>query len=51
MFLLEDAWSSNGTFLQDGSRVSGGQVAEIQSGSRFYLADESTLFEVLLESD
>ncbi len=51
VFLLEDAWSSNGTFLQDGSRVSAGQVQELQAGSRFYLADESTLFELTLESD
>lgn len=51
VFLLEDTWSSNGIFLQDGSRVSAGQVQELQDGSRFYLADEHTLFEVTLESD
>ncbi len=51
VFLLEDAWSSNGTFLQDGRRVAAGQVQELPPGSRFYLADQSILFEVALESD
>lgn len=51
VFLLKDTWSSNGTALGDGSRMTTGQALELPPGSPFYLASESVLFEVTLESD
>lgn len=46
-FILEDT-STNGTFLYPGERLTNGQPVYLQPGSRFYLADESELFEVAM---
>jgi hypothetical protein len=48
-FLVEDAWSANGTFLGDGRPIVAGQPTELRPGERFYLADKGVLFEVGLE--
>ncbi|MEZ5351876.1 MAG: trypsin-like peptidase domain-containing protein [Bryobacteraceae bacterium] len=43
---LEDLWSSNGTFLSDGSRLPSGEKRELRPGDRFYLGCEDNLFEI-----
>jgi hypothetical protein len=49
-FLLEDIWSTNGTFLHDGRQLAPGQPEVLSTGQRFYLGDAGTMFEVGLES-
>ena len=44
-FTLEN-YSRNGTFLMNGDRLNDGDAADLYSGDRFYLVDESCLFEV-----
>jgi pSer/pThr/pTyr-binding forkhead associated (FHA) protein len=44
--MLEDLWSTNGTFLESGKRVPGGEPTAIRSAEQFYLADPDVLFEV-----
>jgi len=46
-FILEDT-STNGTFLYPQERLTNGQPVYLQPGSRFYLADDSELFEVTM---
>jgi S1-C subfamily serine protease len=43
---LADLGSSNGTFLDDGTRLVPNVVRTLQPGQRFYLADRSATFEV-----
>lgn len=47
--LLEDSWSSNGTFTGSGERVTAGRAREMKAGERFYLGSQSNLFEVVAE--
>jgi hypothetical protein len=48
--LVEDLWSSHGTFLVSGpgsgERLSGGEPRPLRSADQFYLADPDVLFEV-----
>jgi hypothetical protein len=44
--MLEDLWSTNGTFLADGSRLPGGVPHRLRSADQFYLGDPDVLFEV-----
>ncbi len=44
-FTLEN-YSRNGTFLMNGDRLNDGDAADLYSGDRFYLVEESCLFEV-----
>nr|WP_321397068.1 trypsin-like peptidase domain-containing protein [uncultured Desulfobacter sp.] len=48
-FFIEDCWSVNGTFLENGKRISSGQKFPLESGARFYLTDKRQIFEVRLE--
>jgi len=43
---VEDAWSSNGTFLSSGAKLEPGRPYELRPGDRFYLADKNCLFEI-----
>jgi S1-C subfamily serine protease len=45
-FLLEDCWSTNGTFLASGERLAPGSSRRLAAGARFYLADASQMFEL-----
>ncbi len=45
-FRLEDCWSSNGTFLTGGARVTPGQVRILKPGDGFYLGAPEVSFEV-----
>ncbi|GAP36693.1 trypsin-like serine protease [Piscinibacter sakaiensis] len=45
-FLLEDCWSTNGTFLASGERLAPGSTREVPPGTRFYLSDASQMFEL-----
>ncbi|RMH11059.1 MAG: FHA domain-containing protein [Gemmatimonadetes bacterium] len=45
-FLLEDSWSTNGTFLADGTRLEPGKQVRLRSGDRFYLAEPGLMFAV-----
>ncbi len=47
--MLEDCWSTNGTFFDDGEAVAPGKGVPLQAGARFYLADRTTAFEVAME--
>lgn len=49
VFLVEDTWSTNGTFLSDGTRIESGSTRELRPGERFYVSDEGNLFEVSME--
>jgi Trypsin-like peptidase domain/FHA domain len=44
--LLEDCNSLNGTFLENGERLKGGESRFLRTGSRFYLGNRSNLFQV-----
>jgi hypothetical protein len=48
-FLLEDTWSTNGTYLDNGEQVTPGQPHELKAGERFYLGSRDNTFEVSLE--
>jgi hypothetical protein len=48
-FLLEDCWTSNGTFLDHGERIASGVPRRLKPGERFYLANRHYQFEVALE--
>ncbi len=43
---LEDTWSSNGTFLQNGTKLEPGRPYELRPGDRFYLAEPGCMFEI-----
>lgn len=45
-FVLEDCWSTNGTFLASGERLVAGGTRRLAAGARFYLADASQMFEL-----
>jgi pSer/pThr/pTyr-binding forkhead associated (FHA) protein len=47
-FILEDRNSTNGTFLGNGMRLSPGTAYQIAHGGKFYLADPSNMFQVML---
>lgn len=47
-FILIDQNSSNGTFLENGVRLSPGMPVTLSPGERFYIADRSTSFRVEL---
>jgi hypothetical protein len=44
--MLEDLWSTNGTFLGGGRRIEAGQPEPLSSADQFYLGDANVLFEV-----
>lgn len=44
--MLEDLWSTNGTYLADGRRLPGGVPQRLRSADQFYLGDPEVLFEV-----
>lgn len=48
--VLEDCWSSNGTFTDDGARLDPANPHTLKPGDRFYLANRRYQFEVALES-
>lgn len=48
-FLLEDCWTTNGTFLDDGERVDSAKPRRLKPGERFYLANRHYQFELALE--
>lgn len=47
--LIEDSWSSNGTFTSGGVRLTPGQVREVRAGEKFYLGKADVTFEVIAE--
>jgi pSer/pThr/pTyr-binding forkhead associated (FHA) protein len=47
--MLEDSWSSNGTFTSTGQRLAGGQPRELKPGERFYVGSQNNTFEVVAE--
>ncbi|MBV5299006.1 MAG: trypsin-like peptidase domain-containing protein [Rhodoferax sp.] len=49
-FWLEDCWTGNGTFLDNGERIDSGQPHRLKPGDRFYLANRHCQFEVALET-
>lgn len=48
-FVLEDTWSTNGTFLENGEPVTPGKPYELKAGTRFYLGNRENTFEVNVE--
>lgn len=48
-FELEDLWSSNGTFLDDGEQLSPRMPRALASRDRFYLGGRDLIFEVVME--
>jgi pSer/pThr/pTyr-binding forkhead associated (FHA) protein len=44
--MVEDLWSTNGTYLGDGRRLEGGRPYPLRSAEQFYLGDPDVLFEV-----
>ena len=44
--LVEDCNSLNGTFLENGERLRGGEPRLLRAGSRFYLGSRENMFEV-----
>jgi len=48
-FVLEDNWSTNGTFMASGEAVKPGTTRELKSGDRFYVGARDNTFEVRLE--
>lgn len=48
-FLLEDCWTTNGTFLDNGKAIDPAKPVSVMPGSRFYLANRQYQFEVALE--
>jgi pSer/pThr/pTyr-binding forkhead associated (FHA) protein len=47
-FMLEDYYSTNGTFDNNGRKVEPGQPAPLHPGDRFFLSDREKQFEVQL---
>jgi hypothetical protein len=47
--LLEDSWSSNGTFTAAGLRLTSGQARELRPGDRFHVGSHDNTFEVIAE--
>ncbi len=50
-FLLEDCWTTNGTYLDNGEIVESSKPKTIKPGDRFYLANRQYQFEVAVESN
>lgn len=50
-FLLEDCWTINGTFLDNGEIVEPAKPRSIKPGDRFYMANRQYQFEVAVESN
>jgi len=48
-FLLEDNWSSNGTFVAPRREVKPGGPVLLRNRDRFYLSTENIMFEVIME--
>ncbi len=48
-FMLEDNWSTNGTYLEAGRQVNGENPVYLNKGDRFYLSTKDILFEVTEE--
>lgn len=48
-FLLEDCWTTNGTFLDNGECIASATPRHLKPGERFYLANRHYQFEVALE--
>ena len=49
LFSLEDFWSTNGTFLENGEQLEAGKTYYLKPGEHFFLSDEKNIFEVYLE--
>lgn len=49
VFLLEDCWTTNGTFLDNGDRIDAAMPRRLKPGERFYLTNRHYQFEVALE--
>jgi len=47
--VLEDCWTSNGTFLDSGERIDSATPRRLRPGERFYLVDRRFQFEVALD--
>ena len=47
---LQDNGSSYGTYLANGKRLASGEQAFLQNGQRFYLGNQSTMFEIHIQS-
>jgi hypothetical protein len=48
-FLVEDCWSTNGTFLFNGEKLTPGSARPLVAGERFYIGDRQNVFEVNFE--
>lgn len=48
-FVLDDCWTSNGTFMDNGERIDSAKPRFLKPGERFYLASKRYQFEVALE--
>lgn len=48
-FMLEDCWTTNGTFLGNGETIKPDKPRHIKPGDQFYLANRQYQFEVALE--
>lgn len=49
-FTVEDAHSTNGTYLRNGKKLNAGEKYVLQTGDRFYLSGSSICFKVALEN-
>jgi hypothetical protein len=49
-FTIEDAHSTNGTYLRNGKKLNAGEKYVLQPGDRFYLSGSSICFKVGLEN-
>lgn len=49
-FLIEDCYSTNGTFDNTGTEIPPGTPHRLHPGDRFFLSDEEKMFEVRLQS-
>lgn len=48
-FILEDYWSTNGTFLESGEQIEPDKPRHLKAGAHFFLGDDKNIFEVNLE--
>ena len=47
--LIEDCWSTSGTYIGAGQQLEPGQARVLTAGERFYLGDPSEMFELRFE--
>jgi pSer/pThr/pTyr-binding forkhead associated (FHA) protein len=48
-FLIEDCWSTNGTFLISGEKLTPGNPRPLVAGDQFFVGDQQNVFEVNFE--